>query len=208
MSETNGYNGNGNGKKRGRKPKNTCTSLVLVRSATLPQVRPKKSGQRISSSTRRRVIKAYEIFEGNVSKVCDATGINRRTFYRWIDSPTPINEKFRKQLGYVHPEEVKIDNAELTISQAVRAGDVTAAIFTLKTKGRNRGWSERPLEQAIIDSAALNPVLAAYQKILSMNPDLTESERSLWIKDLASTAGVAEDALTRRIKVLELTAKV
>ncbi len=207
MSKTNGNghkaNGNGNGKKRVRPPKNKCTALQIV-----PKINPRGGGPPKTSLHRKLFLMAYEANGGIISQACQMSGISRETYYRWMDSPSRINVVFRQRLARLRPKERFIDHAELTILDAIKGGDITASIFTLKTQGRHRGWSERPLEQAIIDSAAMSPVLAAYQKILSMNPDLTEAERSLWIKDLASTAGIAEDALTRRIKVLELTAKV
>ena len=205
MSKTNGSSPNGNGPKK-RKPKapvNACTALQIV---------PKKKravggGPVITSAQRRLFLAAYEANCGIVTEACEIAQISRRTFYRWLQSPTRVNAKFRKQLEAVKPKERLIDAAELTIHKGIAGGDVTAAIFTLKTQGRNRGWAERP-DTAAADPTAIDSALIAYQRVCADRPNMGDAERQLWIRDLSEVSGVPQDLLLRRIKVLELTANV
>lgn len=73
---------------------------------------------------------------GNVSAACTATGISRATHYNW-----------RKCAVYSeaveHVEERNLDRAETALQGLIEAGNVTAIIFYLKTKGKKRGYTEK-----------------------------------------------------------------
>lgn len=123
-------------KSTGRKPKNV----------TVLQTVPKKRKQwqnTKTSDTRADFLRAYEQTLGNISASCELSGINRRTFYRWLKSPARINVKFRQQLELLQPEEKLLDFAEGALMQQIRKGDTTAIIFALKTKGKHRGYVEK-----------------------------------------------------------------
>jgi hypothetical protein len=74
---------------------------------------------------------------GIISTACDAVGINRSTFYRWCND----DEEFRKSA--VDVEEVAIDFVESKLLNCIEEGNITAIIFYLKTKGKQRGYSEK-----------------------------------------------------------------
>lgn len=83
-----------------------------------------------------RFLAALSDVWGNVSAACTATGVGRATHYLW-----------RKQPAYRHAvehiEERNLDRAETALQGLIEAGNVTAIIFYLKTKGKNRGYSEK-----------------------------------------------------------------
>lgn len=183
-----------------RKKKIKVEALV-----TLPQNGSKKrrAGQRVPSGTRLVFLNAFEEHFGNVSVACQKAKIHRRTFYRWMESGTEINRKFQKRISLIRPDEKLVDAAEYTITNGMANGDITAAIFTAKTKGRHRGWTDKPLETAIIASGVLDKLMAQVNAVIE--PTMPESEKQLWIRDIAANAGVPEEALMRRLKVLELS---
>jgi predicted DNA-binding transcriptional regulator AlpA len=74
---------------------------------------------------------------GNISESCKAMGINRSTFYEWMD----IDPNFRR--GVEEIQEGLIDFSESKLMQAVDRGNITAIMFHLKTKGKTRGYIER-----------------------------------------------------------------
>ena len=81
-----------------------------------------------------------EVFKdnaGNISQTCEAVGINRRTFYHWIDK----DEKFREVVKEV--EEGLIDFVESKLMMNIKEGKETSMIFFLKTKGKHRGYVEK-----------------------------------------------------------------
>jgi hypothetical protein len=84
----------------------------------------------------KRFLAALSDTWGNVSAACTATGISRATHYNW-----------RKDDVYSeaveHIEERNLDRAETALQGLIEAGNVTAIIFYLKTKGRKRGYTEK-----------------------------------------------------------------
>lgn len=69
------------------------------------------------------------------------------TFYRWLESPTEVNKKFREHLERIRPDERYADAIEAAHMKKLvdkdSGGDVAAIIFGLKTKAKHRGWNER-----------------------------------------------------------------
>ena len=182
-------------RKRGPKP---VTMLQIV-----PKTRKQVGDNTKTSETRARFLEAYEKTFGNVSASCQYAGISRMTFYRWLESQTPVNVRFRAKLDRLKPDEAFADELESALVGRVRAMDTTAIIFGLKAKGRHRGGTDKPLETALINSAVLDKLMAQVNAVIE--PTMPESEKQLWIRDIAANAGVPEDALMRRLKVLELS---
>lgn len=172
---------------RKKKPK-PSTALTVVTRHDLPQSkRTRNTGERVLGTTRAAFLKAYEAYGGNITKACQIAGIHRRTFYRWQESTTRINLKFQKRLAAIRPDDILIDAAELTIASAINDGDVDAAKFTLKTKGRKRGWSEKP-DVIVINTEVLDRVAQAYQAFLSDHPELTFEDKWKWLVRFANGA--------------------
>lgn len=191
-----------------RQPKNPCTALVLVRAAQPTQVNKKRDNRRFFLRMN-AFLRAYEKHNGNISAACLASGVSRRSYYRWMDGTLPIYRTFQAKVARILPGERRLDMAERTIDEAVESDrNVIAAIFTLKTQGRIRGWGERPENSQAADPGAVSALLAAFEKVVAANPHMSQEERQLWIRDLSATGGVPEDLLVRRIRVLELTANV
>jgi hypothetical protein len=82
-------------------------------------------------------LQVYSQKANNVHLTCKAVGISRATFYAWIRD----DDDFRETIWHV--EEGDIDAAETALKRQVLDGNITAIIFYLKTKGKNRGYVER-----------------------------------------------------------------
>jgi len=74
---------------------------------------------------------------GIVSTACETVGISRTTYYKYYNEDT----EFKNQADDV--SEIAIDCAESKLFELVKAGNITAIIFFLKTKGKKRGYVER-----------------------------------------------------------------
>jgi hypothetical protein len=85
----------------------------------------------------------------NISATCLALGISRPTFYRWLEEDKKLREKVEEV------EEALIDNVESKLLKKITDEDMTAIIFYLKTKGKNRGYVER-VEQEVSVSPFLD----------------------------------------------------
>lgn len=84
-------------------------------------------------------IDAYISTFGNISECCKACGIrSRTTFYNWMEND-PV---FKAEIEAIQPDDLFIDFAEDALKQRIRAGDTTAIIYALKSKGKKRGWGE------------------------------------------------------------------
>jgi hypothetical protein len=73
----------------------------------------------------------------NVSATCIALGIDRSTFYDWRNNDPKLNKMLNDE------SESIIDYTESKLLEKIQEGDLTAIIFMLKTRGKNRGYIER-----------------------------------------------------------------
>ena len=74
---------------------------------------------------------------GIVTYACEKAGFSRQTFYRWYKE----DPEFKARADDIG--ELQIDVAEASLLKKIQNGDTAAIIFYLKTKGKDRGCSER-----------------------------------------------------------------
>jgi len=88
-------------------------------------------------TTKTAVIAAIKGSRGVKSAIALRLGCARNTLYnyleRWPDLKTLLDDE----------SEALVDNAEIMLAVAVAAGDIRAITFTLATKGKTRGYSQR-----------------------------------------------------------------
>jgi hypothetical protein len=101
-----------------------------MRQGVLPET------QKRTALKKKLFLEALAAKAGNISKACDAAGIGRTTFYQWREA----DPKFVAAFSDV--DEAIIDWGEDALKARMQAGDTTAIIFFLKTKGRKRGYQE------------------------------------------------------------------
>lgn len=103
-----------------------------------------------------KVAEVYEKKAGNISATCTALGIDRNTFSGW-------REKYPKLAQLLDEvDESLIDFSESKLLEQINAGNLTAIIFHLKTKGKKRGYVES-MEQNV----NVNP----FEKLMQELPD-------------------------------------
>lgn len=73
---------------------------------------------------------------GNISESCKIVGIDRSTYYRWMES----DKAFADSIDEVY--ERNTDFVETKLMKLINEGNPTAIIFYLKTKGKKRGYIE------------------------------------------------------------------
>ena len=78
---------------------------------------------------------------GIICAACESTGINRSTYYRWMET----DGGFAESVGEVM--DAQLDFVESRLMNLIRNNDTTATIFYLKTKGRKRGWNEKQVPE-------------------------------------------------------------
>lgn len=97
----------------------------------------KKKTTKTNAYKKNVFIEKYKKCLGNVTKSCEEAKIDRSTFYDWIKD----DEDFKRKIDDIN--EQQLDFAESTLFQQMKAGNTTATIFFLKTKGRKRGYVEK-----------------------------------------------------------------
>lgn len=74
---------------------------------------------------------------GNVSAAVNKTGIGRSTHYKWMKE----NPNYKEAVDNL--EEVTHDFVENQLFKKIKQGDKTCIIFYLKTKAKERGYTEK-----------------------------------------------------------------
>ena len=121
--------------------------------------KPKKETreEKIARETQEKKVQVLKIFEkkgANVSVTCEAANIGRRTFYYWRENDKDFDAACKDI------EEALVDFAESMLIEKINGKDLTAIIFYLKTKGKDRGYEERT-EQDV----KMNPFIEAMQDL-------------------------------------------
>ena len=78
---------------------------------------------------------------GIITAACNSTGLSRQTHYRWLKE----DENYKIWIDTV--PDVCLDFAENALFKLIQDRNVAATIFYLKTKGKKRGYIERPEQQ-------------------------------------------------------------
>lgn len=110
----------------------------------------KSTTEKRRASLKRAFLEAYKKSLGNITLACENVGIDRGTYYNWIER----DEAFRAEVEAAN--EVSIDFVENSLMKQIKEGNTTATIFYLKTKGKHRGYVERQ-EMTGRDGSALIP---------------------------------------------------
>jgi len=84
-----------------------------------------------------RLLKALEETSGIIAFACKKAKVSRMTFYRWCKE----DKEFKEQADDI--QELQVDVAEAALLSKIQQKETAAIIFYLKTKGKNRGYSER-----------------------------------------------------------------
>lgn len=108
-----------------------------------------------SDKKKKRFLESLEAMGGNIKAACKAEKINRAVYYKWVKVSDPISFETEDEDGKIvminrtfqeaalEIIEGKTDDVESFLFNRCIEGDTTAIIFYLKTKGKDRGYSER-----------------------------------------------------------------
>ena len=108
--------------------------------AKTPKVKKETREEKIARETQEKKVQVLKIFDkklANVSQTCEAAKIGRRTFYYWRENDKDFDAACKDI------EDALIDFTESKLLERINDSDLTAIIFYLKTKGKDRGYVER-----------------------------------------------------------------
>lgn len=89
-----------------------------------------------SNTYKKALIEALEKSLGVVTTACKVVGVARKTFYQYYNS----DKNFRASCDEV--QNVVFDFAESNLFKQIKDGSTAATIFFLKTRVRERGYTE------------------------------------------------------------------
>ena len=90
-----------------------------------------------TAARKEALLAALDESRGIISVACRATSIHRDSYYDWLDK----DEDFARRVHEI--QQAQLDFVESKLLQRIDAGDTVAAIFYLKTRGKERGYTER-----------------------------------------------------------------
>lgn len=100
----------------------------------LDQLDTVKEGER---GSKQAMLSALEKTLGIVKLAADMAGVPRSTHYFWMKE----DSDYAKEVTSI--DNIALDFAESQLHSLIKAKNVAAVIFYLKTKGKNRGYLER-----------------------------------------------------------------
>jgi Response regulator containing CheY-like receiver, AAA-type ATPase, and DNA-binding domains len=86
---------------------------------------------------KKAMLQALEKTLGIVTDAATMAGIERRTHYRWYNE----DAEYKKAVDAIG--DLVLDMAESSLHRQVKADNIAATIFYLKTKGKKRGYIEK-----------------------------------------------------------------
>lgn len=119
------------------------------------QQRSKEAVVQNSTHKKAAMIAALEKTLGIVTSAAKIVGIERSTHYFWMES----DEAYRKAVKDL--DNVVLDFVESKLHKLVEELNPTAVIFTLKTKGKQRGY----IEQNDVNVTGLDEILKKLSNI-------------------------------------------
>jgi len=105
----------------------------------------KKKEQLRTKKSKEIMLKELIISLGNVTTACIKTGIDRKTYYKWLDK----DKEFKQKVDDI--PEITLDHYEKRLHELIDAGNVIATLFALKSKGKKRGWEDAQKSETKID---------------------------------------------------------
>jgi len=83
------------------------------------------------------LLEALEKSLGVVTSACKKVGVGRTTYYDWYNN----DPDFKKKVDEL--QNVALDFAESQLHKQISENNTTATIFYLKTKGKQRGYTDK-----------------------------------------------------------------
>lgn len=108
--------------------------------------------------TKKEIIAALVASKGMVYVAARKIGCSANTVYNFANKYPEVKEAMQQERGLM------VDTAEIALYGAVQRGEPWAVALTLKTIGKNRGYTERQ-EITGPDGGALEVVLKGYVNV-------------------------------------------
>ena len=91
------------------------------------------------SQKKKLFIKAYLEHLGSITGASRAVKMERQTYYDWRNN----DPKFAEYIDNIDVDDFLLGEAKKALLKNIQKGDVASVIFTLKSKGKNEGFTEK-----------------------------------------------------------------
>lgn len=91
------------------------------------------------STKKKLFIKAYLEHLGSITGASRAVKMERQTYYDWRKS----DPKFAEYIDNIDVDDFLLGEAKKGLLKNIQKGDVASIIFTLKSKGKGEGFTEK-----------------------------------------------------------------
>ena len=116
---------------------------------------------------------------GNVTNSCKNIGIDRTTYYLWLDK----DKAFKRAVEDI--PDIRLDYYEAQLDKLIKDGNVAANIFALKAQGKKRGWIEKQ-EHEIKGNAIAGVIINILKPVNNDNNKLeTDKKANARLRDSA-----------------------
>lgn len=109
----------------------------MKKSTKLNKKQVKKTEQLRTIAKKEWMLKELVNSLGNITTACIKTGIDRKTYYLWIEK----DKNFKNAVEDI--PEIRLDFYEAALEKQIKKGNIAGIIFALKSKGKARGWEEK-----------------------------------------------------------------
>lgn len=93
----------------------------------------------VSNVKKQLFIKAYLENLGSITTTSRQIKIDKSTYYNWRNS----DPKFAEYIDNIDVDDFLLGEAKKALLKNIQKGDVASVIFTLKSKGKNEGFTEK-----------------------------------------------------------------
>jgi len=90
-----------------------------------------------TTTNKKDFLKVFKSKACNISIACESIGIERSTYYNWMEKDKKFNTKV---IAY---QESLLDFSESMLMKNISKGKEASVFFHLKTRGKSRGYVER-----------------------------------------------------------------
>lgn len=91
------------------------------------------------SPKKRLFVKAYLENLGSITGAANQVKIHRNTYYFWLEE----DSEFKEYIESIDIDDYLLGEAKKGLLKNIQKGDVASIIFTLKSKGKGEGFTEK-----------------------------------------------------------------
>jgi transposase-like protein len=120
-----------------KNPKNKAGYSGKCKECNKEDQKSKKQKEGGLTGNQKRMLVALEQTLGIITPALKIAGLSYNAHYQWLKKSGLYKKEFDKI------KEIQLDFVESKLLKNIKEGDTTAMIFYLKTKGKDRGYSEK-----------------------------------------------------------------